>query len=157
MPVRERRERSSLLPVGFIVLLTLAGPGLAQQAPVSSMPVSELVERGRTYLQNHDPERAQRLPGGGCGSGPEISSRLEFARPPHAQLGLAEKAITGYGTALELHPGLPDTLYNFGILLLKRQQFDGAARCFQTLLQQKPQDQDVLLLLAQCQLQRGLH
>jgi len=157
MPVRERRERSSLLPVGFIVLLTLGGPGLAQQAPVSSMPVSELVERGRTYLQNHDPERAQRFLEEAVARAPKSAAAWTLLADSYAQLGLAEKAITGYGTALELHPGLPDTLYNLGILLLKRQQFDGAARCFQTLLQQKPQDQDVLLLLAQCQLQRGLH
>jgi tetratricopeptide (TPR) repeat protein len=155
--VREGWKQSSFLPTGVIFLLIAAQPGLAQQAPLSSMPVSELVERGRAYLQNREPERARRLLEEAVARAPKSSAAWSFLADSYAQLGLEEKAVEGYRTALELHPDLPNALYNLGILLMKRQRFDDAARYFQALRRQQPQDQDVPVLLAQCQLQLGRH
>ena len=139
----------------FLLIGTLSS--LAQQPPVNSVPVSELVEKGRTYLHNHEPERARQFLEAAVARAPKSAAAWSLLADSYAQLGLEEKAIEGYQTVLDIRPDLPNPLYNLGILLLKRQRFDDAARYLLALRQQRPQDQNVLLLLAQCQLQLGRH
>lgn len=155
--MRGGRKRSGFFPAGFIVLLIATQPAVPQQTPVSSMPVSELIERGTSCLQNHDLQQARHFLEEAVARAPKSAGAWSLLADSYAQLGLEEKAIEAYGTALELRPELPNALYNLGMLQLKRRQFGDAARCFQTLRQQKPQNQDVLLLLAQCQVQLGRH
>lgn len=150
-------EADFSLAAGVIFLLIAAKPGVPQETPASSIPVSELIERGRIHLNSHEPDQARRVLEAAVARAPKSAAAWSLLADSYAQLGLEEKAIEGYRTALELHPALPDALYNLGILLMKLQRFDDAARYFQVLREQKPQDQDVLLLLAQCQLQLGRH
>jgi tetratricopeptide (TPR) repeat protein len=153
--VREGWNRGGLLPPIVMLLLIAPQPGSAQQRPVGSMPVTELVERGRTYLQNHEPAEARRVLEEAVARAPKLAEAWSLLADSYAQLGIEEKAIEGYRAALGLRPDLPNALYNIGILLLKRQRFDEAVGYFQTLLQQQPGDQDVTLLLARCQMQLG--
>jgi tetratricopeptide (TPR) repeat protein len=138
------------------MLLSIAPqPGLAHQRPASSTSVPELVERGRTYLQNREPAEARRVLEEAVARVPKSAEAWSLLADSYAQLGMEDKAIQGYRTALGLRPDLPNALYNIGVLLLKRQRFDEAAGYLQTLRQQQPGDQDVALLLARCQMQLG--
>ena len=157
MPVRELWNRGGLLSPIVMLLLIAPQPGLAHQRLASSTPVSELVERGRTCLQNHEPAEARRVLEEAVARVPSSAEAWSLLADSYAQLGMEEKAIEGYRTALGLRSELPNALYNIGVLLLKRQRFDEAAGYFQTLRQQQPGDQDVALLLARCQSQLGRH
>ncbi len=150
-------KRVSLWLSAATCLLILALPVLAQQRSAAVTPVSELIERGRLFLQNRDFQQARQILEEAVAREPKSAAAWSLLADSYAQLGLEEKAIHGYKTALDLRPDSPDLLYNLGILNLKRQRFEDAAGYFQTLRQRRPQDQDVLLLLVQCQLQLGRH
>ena len=149
------RGAGSGWPAVVIFLLILALPSHAQQPPLSSLPVSELVEKGREFLRDHDPQQARRFLEEAVTREPKSAVAWSLLADSYAQLGWEEKAIRGYQTALELRPDSPNPLYNLGILHWKRKRFEDALRYFQAFRRQQPRDYEVLLPLADCLFELG--
>jgi tetratricopeptide (TPR) repeat protein len=149
------RGAGSGWPAVVIFLLILALPSHAQQLPLSSLPVSELVEKGREFLRDHDPQQARRFLEEAVTREPKSAVAWSLLADSYAQLGWEEKAIRGYQTALELRPDSPNPLYNLGILHWKRKRFEDALRYFQAFRRQQPRDYEVLLPLADCLFELG--
>ena len=137
------------------MLLVLLLPSRAQQPPLNSLPVSELVEKGREFLDNHNPQQARWFFEEAVAREPKAAEAWSLLADSYAQLGWEEKAIHGYQTALELRPDLPNVLYNLGILLWKRKCFEDALRYLQAFRRLQPRDYDVLLPLADCLFELG--
>ena len=142
-------------PVAVIFLLILALPSYAQQPPPSSLAASQLVEKARQFLRNHDPQQARLFLEEAVTRDPKSAEAWSLLAESYAQLGWEEKAIRAYQTTLELRPDSPDALYNLGILQWKRKHYEDALRCFQTFRQQQPRDYEVLLPLADCLFELG--
>jgi superkiller protein 3 len=142
-------------PAIVIFLLIFALPSRAQQPPLSSLPVSELVEKGREFLRNHDPQHACGILEEAVTRDPKSAEAWSLLADSYAQLGLEEKAIHGYQTALELRPDSPNTLYNLGILHWKRKRFEDALHYLQAFRRQEPRDYEALLPLADCLFELG--
>jgi tetratricopeptide (TPR) repeat protein len=150
-----KQRVGSRWPAVAIFVLIAVLPGLPQQPPMRTLSVSELVERGRDLLRNRAPQQARRFLEEAVAREPKSAAAWSLLADSYSQLGLEENAIRGYQTALELRPDSPNALYNLGILHLKRKRFENAVRYLQAFRRQRPRDQDVPLLLAQCLLQLG--
>jgi tetratricopeptide (TPR) repeat protein len=136
-------------------LLIFALPSRAQQPPLSSLPLSELVEKGRECLRNHDPQQARRFLEEAVRREAKSPEAWSLLADSYAQLGWEEKAIRGYQTALELRPDSPNSLYNLGILHWKLKRFADALRYLQAFRRQEPRDYEALLPLADCLFELG--
>ena len=161
--LRRARRRPKLVPHGacpgwlavVVFLLVLPLPSRAQQPPPNSLPVSELVEKGRELLANHNPQQARWFLEEAVTREPRSAEAWSLLADSYAQLGWEEKAIHGYQTALELRPDSPNALYNLGILLWKRKRFEDALHYLQAFRRLQPRDYEVLLALADCQFELG--
>jgi tetratricopeptide (TPR) repeat protein len=161
--LRHTRRRPQLVPQGacpgwlavVVLLLVLPLPSRAQQPPLNSLPVSELVEKGREFLDNHNPQQARRFLEEAVAREPKSAEAWSLLADSYSQLGWEEKAIHGYQTALELRPDSPNAIYNLGILLWKRKRFEDALRYLQAFRRLQPRDYDVLLPLADCLFELG--
>ncbi len=142
-------------PVVVVFLLVAVLPGLAQDLPISTLPASKLVERGRDLLRKRNLQQARRFLEEAVAREPKSPEAWTLLADSYSQLGLEDKAIRGYQTVLELRPESPDALYNLGILHLKRQRFEDAVRYLQAFRRQRPRDEGVLLPLAGCLLRMG--
>lgn len=83
-----------------------------------------------------------------------ISKQEPSNAEPYAHLGLLEarqehypEAIRYYRKALALAPGMPGLRLNFGLSLFKNGDFKAAIAMFEPLLKQKPDDQQLTVLL----------
>jgi len=150
-----RQRAGNGWPAVVIFFLVLAPASGAQQPPLSSLPVSGLVEKGRESLRNHDPQHACGFLEAAVARDPKSAEAWSLLADSYAQLGWEEKAIHAYQTALELHPDSPTTLYNLGVLHWKRKRFDDALRYLQAFRRQQPGDYEVLLPLADCLFELG--
>jgi len=145
---RANRRGGGATKAGVIFLLILALPSRAQQPPLSSLPLSELVEKGRECLDNHDPQQARRFLEEAVTREPKSAEAWSLLADSYAQLGWEEKAIRGYQTALGLRPDSPNALYNLGILHWKLKRFEDALRYLEAFRRQEPRDYEALLPLA---------
>ena len=150
-----RKEAGSGWPAVVFFLLIVALPGHAQQPPLGSLSVSNLIEKGRESLGNHNPQQARRFLEEAVTREPKSAEAWSLLADSYAQLGWEEKAIHGYQTALELRPDSLNALYNLGTLHWKLKRFEDALRYLQAFRRLQPRDYDVLLPLADCLFELG--
>ena len=149
---RKRQSSSRGLTI-VLLMLSVVSPYFAQKTSVGSVPVSELVARGKELLRNRNPKQARKVLEEAVNRDPKSAVAWSLLADTYLQLGLEEKAIQGSQTTLGLRPDEPDALYNLGILFFNRQQFEDAVRYLQAYRKQRPEDQQALLPLAQSLLQ----